>query len=807
MSASGKGGKPAATNNGEITKSYIDRTRATTSMANSLDELHSGLTCLICNELMMNPTTLSCSHSFCLACISNQKAWTCVFPGCSVPVTVRGQKSYRVNPQLSSVVASLDVIRRTINSAMPKWWLSSSYNEAMSQHFGSPNRTFAYGNNVESDDEDSTRVVSFDLKPQEGKAAEDSDATTLNGDNDECFLSPILKRRKRRGETQTEELKSVLVDVGKTSSKPSPQHGDILSIVAQEKQAPIEPDDASSVATQPYEVSKASTKIANGTELDIDNEENESHNDEEGMFSDNHTPTDLNKSCSLPDISFHVSPIAINSQSQHISPRVDRIGGLKDITEEVDESDFDGTTEEIDSESQNHKAVCSDGEKAKFFPVDTTEEPANANTQQSPKTSPKHCQPNSIDTDVCSHAEKAEFAPVDTTEEPAKANKEQSPKTSLKQCQPNAIDSRVIEVGAKEADLKSPVKKRNEPIPQVFLISSGSSLSASDQRTIRKLLKNDRLQMLQPANQKAELDFAFNFESEEEADSFIQSMYTKDSSMHFPIEYSYALCSNAEYQTCEGYIMPRSFRYILAVACGLNIIDFSYLRNAPSASFGIHDSRKFLYAPGSMKNDDMPTTSSSGRRQRSRGKDEIESEAVYQVAGDVDSTELMGPQRSRTVLLQRLCNLDDNNYWYSNGLLDTSTVFLFGNFDEPPVPAKDNTVGQKRKRSRSKNDDANLLLDAPDGKYTKGRIEILLRLCGAKVHTLSATSKGSDIKNLDRVIVLTRNKTKSNVVKSIKNLLKDSGFTDDTISKTPIVSCKWLEDSIAEFKVKNTEGY
>jgi len=692
-----------------------------------------------------------------------------VFPGCSVPVTVRGQKSYRVNPQLSSVVTSLDVIRKTINSAKPKWWLSSSYNEAMSQHFGSPNRTFAYddgNNNVESDDGDSTRVVSFDFKPQKEKAAEDSDATTLNGDDDDCFISPILKRRKRRGETQTEEIKNVLADVDKKSSTASPRHADILSIAAQEKDAPTEPDDASSVATLPYEVSKASTKIANGTELDIENEENEFHNDEERMFSDNHTPTDLNKSCSLPDISFRVSPIAMgNSQSQHVSPLVDRIGGLKDITEEVDETDFDGSTEEIDigdSESQNHKAVCS-------------------------------------------VAEKAELAPVDTAEEPANAKKQQSPKTNQKQCQPSSIDSSVVPVVAKEVDLKSPVKERKQPIPQVFLVSSGSSLSASDQRTIRKLLKTDRLQMLQPANHETELDFAFNFESEEDADSFIQNMYTKDSSMHFPVEYSYALCSNAEYQTCEGYIMPRSFRYILAVACGLNIIDFSYLRNATSS--GIHDSRKYLYAPGSMKDADAPPASSSGRRKRSRGKEEIESETVYQVAGDVDSIELMGPQRSRTALLQRLCNLDDNNCWYSNGLLDTSTVFLFGDFDEPPVPTKDNTVGQKRKRSRSKNDGVNLLLDAPDDKYTKSRVNILLRLCGAKVHTLSATSKESHIQNPDRVIVLTRNKTTSNVVKRIKKILKDSEFTDDTISKTSIVSCKWLEDSIAQFKVKNPKGY
>jgi hypothetical protein len=52
-------------------------------------------------------------------------------------------------------------------------------------------------------------------------------------------------------------------------------------------------------------------------------------------------------------------------------------------------------------------------------------------------------------------------------------------------------------------------------------------------------------------------------------------------------------------------------------------------------------------------------------------------------------------------------------------------------------------------------------------------------------------------------IVITRSKVSEKVVKCINELL----CTDDAISKTSIVSCKWLEDSIAEFTVKNFEGY
>ena len=746
----GRGGKSAAirpSNNGQISKSFIDRTKATVSMADSLEDFHSGLVCLICNKLMRAPATLSCSHSFCLDCISNQKAWTCVFPGCNVPVTVRGNKSYITNPQLSSVIASLELIQKTINAAKPKWWISSSY-EAMSQNFGSPNRTFTFDN--ESDHGDDTKVVSFDFKPQEGKNAEDSDATTLNGnDEDEgSVLSPILKRRKKRGAAQPEDIEKPVADAAKADSKPSPrpannQIDNEQSNVAEDKQPMPQPsDDASSVATQPYEVSKERSTHIHDKETNHDdiNELKEcSSHDEEGLFSDNHTPTDLNKSCSLPEISFHVSPISMGtSQSQHQTP-LDRIRKLKDITEEVD-SDIDGTTEEIQTQSPGSKAVCRNVRKALVSSVDNNEELISKHGQL--KDNP---------------------AADDSEQHVLKACQEQLHLTSKDSSATSSTES---------TGRQSIMKAKKQTIPQVFLLSLASSLSSSDQRIIRKLLKNERLQMFQPLRHVAELDFMFNFDLEEDVDSFMQSLYTKDSATHFPVEYSYAVCSNAEYQTCEGYIMPRCFRYILAVACGLNIIDFSYLRKAPSSSFGSHDSRKYLYAPGTMKEDDALLAASSGRRKRSRGKEENESETVYQVAGDVASVELMGPQRSRIALLQRLCSLNDCNYWYTNGLLESYTVFLYGDFDQPStVPSKEIASGQKRKRKRSVNDNSNPLLEAPDDKYTKGRIELLLRLCGAKVCILSSASKGQEIQNPNRVIVITRSKASTKETKCINKLL------------------------------------
>jgi RING-finger-containing E3 ubiquitin ligase len=279
---------------------FIDPTRATASMAESLEELRSSLLCPICNNLMKDPTTLSCTHSFCMDCISNQKAWTCVMPGCNMPVTLRGKKSYIVNPQLSSVLSSLEVIQKTINSARPEWWKCSSYSQTMmSQHFagGSPDVpsnsyvTGAAREESSSDEEDEDKVVSFNFERNLEKYSdndeddEDSDATTLGDEKDEdSFLTPILKRRKRNDSHRTAQIvKQNMDNNGKTGER-------------QQKSG------------------KDSTLDAD-VSLDI--------NPASGNVLDSHTPQsdNLNKSCLLPDVSFHASPIAkessqVESQSQ-----------------------------------------------------------------------------------------------------------------------------------------------------------------------------------------------------------------------------------------------------------------------------------------------------------------------------------------------------------------------------------------------------------------------------------------------------------------------------------------------------------
>jgi hypothetical protein len=311
-----------------------------------------------------------------------------------------------------------------------------------------------------------------------------------------------------------------------------------------------------------------------------------------------------------------------------------------------------------------------------------------------------------------------------------------------------------------------------------------------------------------------DLDFCFDFDSNQHhIDCFLQSLYTKDDTSHYPVEYSYAICSNAEYQMIEGYIMPRNFRYILAVACGLSIIDFSYLRQAANqSSFGeSHHSQKYLYAPGTMKEcegGEMTSTSGSSRRKRSRGKDGDEREVNYQIAGDVDSLEIMGPQRSREFMIQRLGHLDRDDIRYNNGLLDGYHVILFGDYDDPTTlktfmadQKEENGRGRKGRKQTSKTNSAAV---ATDNQYTKGRVRLLLLLFGAKV--CDEATSNVQISTDSKVIILTKYggaKDKEGI-----KIILDAGYSPkELIERAPIVGLKWLQDTIAEFKIKNIDDY
>lgn len=852
-----------------------DTARATPSMSSSLQKMYTSLNCPICHKLMMDPTTLSCTHSFCLDCISNAKEWTCVVPGCNVPVTVRGQKSYRINPQLSSVISSLEVIQKTMNRAQPQWWKSSSLSQTssmdsyvdlgvnMNQDKDADADTSAEDNIMDSHE---NGVVDLSGLPpgndsdnkneEEHDDDDDSEATTLDYDimDGDSISAPVLKRQKKESTatffgTRTPRRTHAFAS---TSSETNLKFAKIHHVPSKSKSHT--PADDESVATEnrndieihnldhnsaSINVKKSRNQNPNDANDDNDNDDDDdsdnNQDDEEhhGFFSENQTPQDLNKSCAIPEVSFRLSPIAMGD-SQNPSP-LKEVGILDDIVEEM--SGMDATTEEIDAASEpnessqnNMEMDTGEADSARVKETsDSHHKSADIKQVESDEGGTSTCMiPNNnvnkppsilkkIQENIPIEDQKASTRNLgakqkhsekqsDADEVNARHTKRKKiPEPPASKLAPNVLEEQEIELTANDS---------RPPIPQVFLISPSQSLSSADQRSIRKFAKNERLQILQPERpERNEIDFefSFDFDSNEDVDSFMHSLYTIDTTSHFPIEYSYAICSNAEYQTFEGYIMPRSFRFVLAVACGLSIIDISYLRKATSASFGIHDSRKYLYAPGTFKDDDM--AQSGNRRKRSRGREVENKEENYQVAGDVDSMELMGPQRSRETLMKRLGERSEGNFKYNNGLLDDYVVLLFGDFDELHVRVPIlQTSGKQKRRGRAKIDKSNSnASDAmPDNVYTKGRVSLLLSLCGANLadfHSYDNNSFSTSKINGKNVIILTRNETNTQTKKRMKSMLKNNGVSDDRVKDIPVVCCKWLEDSIACFKVKNIDEF
>lgn len=105
----------------------LDPQTTTPAMRSSLEELHSSLLCPLCHQVFVDPSTLACAHTFCLSCMDEYacNAWSCPVPGCGFPLTCRGSRegSYlKINPQIQTVVQSLDVICKTLNEAPKEWW-------------------------------------------------------------------------------------------------------------------------------------------------------------------------------------------------------------------------------------------------------------------------------------------------------------------------------------------------------------------------------------------------------------------------------------------------------------------------------------------------------------------------------------------------------------------------------------------------------------------------------------------------------------------------------------------------------------
>lgn len=693
------------------------------------------------------------------------------------------------------MIASLEVIRSTLGRAQPHWWKSTS---AMSQ---SQNKSLSQASSEDSSIDLGVAQVSSDLPEEDDDGeivdlnnmplpsvergnkndASDSDATTLgyNMDDDDGSISePVLKRQKKQSRSTTTIV---------ASAAAAPAHPNAGKLPKSKSQiAPIDDDD--SIATEARnDIEIHSPEDMHGSKSNVKNIQSGRSKNKITAFTENQTPQDLNKSCSIPEESFRLSPIITVGNSQNNLSSLKEVGFLDDISEEMETSDMGATTESIGTPSVRRLESSLNGIDADATCYKNTKEASDA-CQESTVTKQSAAEDQKTETAIGSQAKQKYCGERSNVDDKGKST------TTLG-------DGRAEESTSTNSSSRP-------PIPQVFLISPSLSLSSTDQRSLRKHAKNDRLHFMKPEKidgneMEIDLDFNYDFDSKEDVESFLNSLYSMDNTCQFPVQYSYAVCSNAEYQTFEGYIMPRSFRFVLAVACGLSIIDITYLKKGASTSFGIRNSSKYLYAPGTFQYN-CSEASRGNRRKRLRGKETEQNDENYQVAGDVDSIELMGPQRSRKALMKRIGACSGKKLVCNNGLLDQYEAILFGDFDYLSA----SQPSSKRRGGRGNAESSNDSRALHDNIYTKGRVSLLLSLCGATISDLNSfdDQRLSECKTLGKTIfILTRNDANAQVKNRIESIMRENGISDEKVKGIPILCCKWLEDSIAAFKVKEID--
>jgi hypothetical protein len=249
------------------------------------------------------------------------------------------------------------------------------------------------------------------------------------------------------------------------------------------------------------------------------------------------------------------------------------------------------------------------------------------------------------------------------------------------------------------------------PISTVPTVMVASALRLQDRKIMDKLLDDDKIK-LHP---------------------IMQEETTAD----------YAICGNAEFETGDGYVVGRTYGYLLALACRIPIVNISYLES----NF-----------------DKIP-------------------DGKHQVIGDVDSTEWMAPQRA----------MESRSSRGGTTLLDGFSILLYGDFDSMPT-----NTSSKRSRSGEPK-------EAPKvhTMYSLNRLECLLRTCGATIlrdkESLDNMLVCSTTSN-DKVAVMVRPNPHPRDWRAANKHFHDY----PTLS---VICGDWLLDSIGNFHVKEFLDY
>mmetsp|Transcript_20643 Transcript_20643/g.41931 ORF Transcript_20643/g.41931 Transcript_20643/m.41931 type:complete len:702 (+) Transcript_20643:130-2235(+) len=378
-----------------------------------------------------------------------------------------------------------------------------------------------------------------------------------------------------------------------------------------------------------------------------------------------------------------------------------------------------------------------------------------------------------------------------------------------------------------------------QPLPKVMLLYPPWTLKAAQSRCLRQCIANELLTIAKmpihsSGDDLVEFDATFDIDTEEGRVSFLEYLSHNQKHCSFPVQQSfYAVSTERDYATCDGVVVPRSFQYYLAVACGLPIVDIEFLSLVL---------KKQKSGKSNHERYPFPSFASPGEN----SSEEVTEEKKYHVIG-ASGYEWNAPQKSRVEALKRhtiwsdTCDSDESSHKFVPGtnLLGEYTVIMTGQFDHPAVK-------KLPTRKRQQHFDGGKL-----DWLTKGRIGLLLQLCGARVYDIDVVTKpkqlckglkDSELEEISDLLPLAppgaqvplkyvlqsayaSNKNYKtagvSVDRNIVVLVKDAtsiqfgrrllqeyfSRTSPKYEKIPIVSCEWLLDSIGDFNVKEFMSY
>lgn len=294
--------------------------------------------------------------------------------------------------------------------------------------------------------------------------------------------------------------------------------------------------------------------------------------------------------------------------------------------------------------------------------------------------------------------------------------------TTSQQHQPNdvSVDNITPEANAEES---SPLKRRESPtvrfqeeeedkIPSVPTVLVASALSCKDAKLLDDLVSANKVKLATSGDSQ-----------QDKAD--------------------YAICGNAEMETGDGFLVTRTYGYLLAVARGIPIVNSTYL----------------------VAKQANPTLTPDGTHK-------------HQVIGDATSSEWMAPQRA---IKAKSCENEGTK------LLDGYTVLLFGDFASLPKSTKRSRSGVAKKSE----EDSQFI-------YSSDRLENLLRTCGATLVEDVASLVGLD--DDKKAIVMIRPDPHPRDWRAARKELED-------YPTLCVIRGNWLLDSISDFRVKEFDEY